>query len=127
MILKILALYIIILLPSALSVSAGFTQDAKQEESIYDSKGRRDPFIPLITRTAKATMAGLENAQSVDDIMLEGIVWDKGGGSIAILNGIIVQEGDEIGNVMIETINNDNIFIHINRIKYNIALGEEGE
>ena len=51
MILKILALYIIILLPSALSVSAGFTQDAKQEESIDDSKGRRDPIIPLITRT----------------------------------------------------------------------------
>ena len=114
-------------LTSALFVSTGSTQDLEQEGPIYDSKSRRDPFIPLITRATRVATAGLEGVQSVDDIMLEGIVWDKGGESIAILNGLIVKEGDEIGSVMIETISENNVILYINKIEYNIALGEEGE
>ncbi len=124
---KILTLYIAILLTSGLSVSNGSTQDSEQEGPIYDSKNRRDPFIPLIARAIKFTRAGLEGVQSRDDIVLEGIVWDRGGDSIAILNGVIVKEGDEIGSVMIETINENDVILYIHKVKHNIALGEEGE
>ncbi|MFH1753391.1 MAG: hypothetical protein ABH875_04330 [Candidatus Omnitrophota bacterium] len=115
----------LILLIGVLWVSAGFADGAPQKDLTYDSKGRRDPFIPLITRNVKIS-AGLEGVQGVEDITLEGIVWDSGGGSIAILNGVIVKEGDEIASVKIETITENNIILYINKIKHNIALGEEG-
>ena len=92
----------------------------------YDSDGKRDPFIPLVTQRVKVS-SGLEGVQAVGDVVLEGIVWEPGGGSIAILNGVIVKEGNEIGSVRIEKIEEKLVIIYINEMKHEIALGEEGE
>lgn len=96
-----------------------------EEEFVYDSKGRRDPFAPLITQSARVS-TGLENVQTVEDIILEGIVWDAHGDSIAILNGVIVSEGQQVGNVKILDINEREITFLIYDVEYRIATkGEE--
>lgn len=100
--------------------------EAVEKIMVYKDKGRRDPFMPLITGATRVA-AGLESVQTIDDIILEGIVWDASGDSIAIMNGIIVKNGDEIGVVKIDYINELNVELYINNIKHKIALSGEGE
>lgn len=99
---------------------------AEEGPFIYDSKGRRDPFIPLITQHARAVTA-LEDAETLEDIRLEGILWENGGNSIAIVNGILVKEKQAVGNVYIKEIRKNSITILINEVEYNIDLMKKGE
>jgi hypothetical protein len=96
---------------------------AAAEEFAYDSKGKRDPFIPLITKEV-AMVTGLEDVQLIDDVTLEGIVWEGGGGSIAVLNGVIVREGEEYGSIKIEK---ESVKLFINEEEFTVNLVKEGE
>jgi len=99
----------------------------ESEDFVYDSKGKRNPFIPLITQKAGFTATGLENVQTVDDVNLEGIVWDVHGDSIAILNGVIVKKGEVIGNVKIKDIKARTVTLFINEVEYKLDFLEKGE
>jgi Tfp pilus assembly protein PilP len=55
------------------------TKKVEQEVYVYDSKGRRDPFLSLVTLKRKPTMVkGLNpfESYSVDQIKLLAIAWD---------------------------------------------------
>ena len=93
---------------------------------VYDARGGRDPFIPLITKKTRFA-TGLENIQSIDDIALEGIVWDPGGDSIAILNGIILREGEVVGDVKIKSIDRKSVSLFVNKVAHKINFVKEGE
>jgi hypothetical protein len=122
---RISVIFVLVCAAAALFAAEGAAQDTSAMPS-YDSKDRRDPFIPLITQNTRVA-AGLENVQTIDDILLEGIVWDAAGGSIAVLNGVIVKVGDAIGVVKVESIEEKEVELYINNIKHKIALSEEGE
>jgi hypothetical protein len=70
-----------------------------QEEFAYDSKGKRDPFIPLVTPDGR--LLKLEQEQTRGELSLEGIIYDKNGVSYAIVNGDIVKVGDAAGNYQV--------------------------
>ena len=91
---------------------------------VYDAKGRRDPFVPLVSGAAKVT-AGLENIQIIDDVILEGIVWDPQGGSIAILNGVIMKESDRVGIVTIKRIDQKSVTLLLNDEEHSVTLREK--
>ena len=60
----------------------------------YDSKGKRDPFEPLISGKGEAhVINGLSGVQTADDIHLEGVVVDKVRGSYVVANGVVLAEG----------------------------------
>ena len=61
----------------------------------------------------------------MDDIILEGIVWDEGGASLAILNGIILKENESAGNVKITKIEPKRVTLTINENEFLIDLIEE--
>lgn len=65
-----------------------------QDQAIYDAKGKRDPFIPLIN--AEGRLLKLDNENSSRGLSLEGIIYDKNGQSLAIINSEIMQIGDKI-------------------------------
>ncbi len=111
----------LIFLVFAISVSA------QTEDMGYESGGRRDPFVPLVTQKVKSTTDGLQGVQGIGDIILEGIVWEPTGRSIAIMNGAIVKEGDRAGAVRIEKIEEKRVILYINEVKHELALGGEGE
>ncbi len=119
LILIICAALMMTLAPACLSAETN-------DEPLYNSKGKRDPFIPLVAKSVRIS-TGLEGVQSIDDIVLEGIVWDSGGDSIAILNGVIVKEADEIGDVKIVTITSKEVHLYIKNLKYTLELSEEGD
>ncbi len=90
----------------------------------YNAKGKRDPFIPLISESGGYASDAYE-ASAAEDIRLEGIVWDNVKGSIAIINGEIVKEGDVMGSIKILKINKDSVIFDVGGENVKIDLNKE--
>ena len=69
-----------------------------QEEFVYDAKGKRNPFIPLVTPEGRLLKLDKQEATSVDGLAVEGIIYDKFGRSFAIVNTNVVGIGDIVGD-----------------------------
>jgi hypothetical protein len=68
-----------------------------QDSYIYDAKGKRNPFIPLVTSDGRLLKLDKE-AEPQGDLAIEGIIYDQAGRSFAIVNGQVVGVGDTAGN-----------------------------
>ena len=87
-----------------------FTFCYAQEQFVYDAKGKRDPFIPLITPDGR--FLNLDTEQVKGTLNLEGIIYDDKGISYAIVNGAVVKIGDTVdGSQVLKIENNKVIFI----------------
>ena len=62
------------------------------QECAYDPKGKRDPFLSLVTPDGR--LLRLEGESSAEQLKIEGIIYNEGGASEAIINDNIVKEGD---------------------------------
>ena len=71
------------------------------EQKIYDAHGKRDPFVPLVTTIMKSAASGLLGVENIDELSIEGVVFDPTHGSIIIVNGAILKEGETLGNVKV--------------------------
>jgi len=71
-----------------------------QDEFTYDSKGRRDPFMPLVTSDGRLIKLETEQGSS-SGLALEGIIYDKAGQSYAVVNGSVVKVGDNVGDYQV--------------------------
>ena len=77
---------------------------------IYDSHGNRDPFMPLLTKDGKPiTVYG--SISSIDDVIVEGILYDPKSGSVAILNDTILKQGDSISGIMVKKIEKNSVVL----------------
>jgi len=92
----------------------------------YDNKGKRDPFVPLLKGTTGG-YADLENIEAVSELVLEGVVWDPEGGSLAVINGTILKEGESLGSVRLLKIDRQKAFLEIDGIKHEIYVREKRE
>ena len=86
------------------------------EELVYRSHGRRDPFAPLVTLSAKAS-AGLAGIESAEDLVIEGVVYDPKHGSVVVVNGSVMKEGEESGGLRVIQIKADGAWFSINGSK----------
>lgn len=91
----------------------------------YESKGKRDPFIPLVGQEREGHVAGLEGIISVQDIVLEGVAMGPSGNNIAILNGQMVREGDRFGLIQIKKISRKTVELSIEGKFHILILQEE--
>jgi len=89
-------------------------QAAFAQESLYAAKGKRDPFVPLVTMETKQVSSGLMNVESVEEIVLEGIVYTGDKESIVVASGSVMKEGEEIGNVKVLKITSDGATFSVN-------------
>ena len=120
---KLKQVYILTL--SVCQLTAIISNCAFAEEGFkYNAKSRRDPFIPLISETGSYASDAYE-ASAIEDIRLEGIVWDDVNGSIAIINGEIAKEGSSMGSVKILKINKDSVIFDVNGENLTIELNKE--
>jgi len=88
---------------------------AQEQQFTYDSKGKRNPFIPLLT--ADGRLLKLDKEEAKGDLQVEGIIFDKRGRSYAIVNGQVVGIGDSIaGYEVLKIENNKVIFIKESKI-----------
>lgn len=98
---------------SAWSENLSPSQTGTSEKDLYNAHGRRDPFIPLISMTSRES-SGLVGIESLDEIIVEGIVYDAKGGSIVILNGDILKEGEERGALKVIEIRSNGVVLSVN-------------
>ncbi len=95
-----------------------------QDEFIYDAKGKRDPFIPLVTPDGR--LLKLEKEEGSAGLLLEGIIYDEYGLSYAIVNGEVVRISDKVNGYQVLKIEkNKVIFIKEGQIT-EVELKEDG-
>ena len=83
-----------------------------QEEFVYDAKGRRNPFIPLVTPEGRLLKLDKLEATSAGGLAIEGIIYDKLGRSFAIVNANVVGIGDMVEDYQVlKILENKVIFI----------------
>ncbi len=101
----------------ALAVAGGVAEAAEEipEEWMppfrYDSKGQRDPFIPLVR---DGRLVGVDTGRRVSAAkpVLYGVLWDPGGRSIALINDGEVQVGDQIAGYQVIEIREDAVVLN---------------
>jgi len=72
-----------------------------QDEFVYDVKGRRNPFIPLVTPEGRLLKLDKQDTASSGGLAIEGIIYDKLGRSFAIVNTEVVGIGDTVGDYQV--------------------------
>lgn len=92
--------------------------------AVYNAHGKRDPFVPLVTFTTRES-SGLIGVEGVDEILIEGIVYDPKKGSIVIMNGSVLKEGEEVGNVKVTVIKPDGVTFLLNGIEQSKSMYQE--
>jgi hypothetical protein len=92
----------------------------------YESRGKRDPFVPLVGGS-RPVVVKLEDITSAEDVKVEGIAVGAQGKKVAILNAEVLKEGDKVGEVELKKIEKKSVIILIGGKSYNLYLpGEEG-
>ncbi len=91
----------------------------------YESKGKRDPFIPLVGQDKGRSSGGLQGIISVNDVFLEGIAMGSSGKNVAILNGQMVKEKDKFGLLEIKKIAKKTVEISIDGKVHTLSLQDE--
>ena len=89
----------------------------------YDSKDKRDPFVPLVGPGALDVVKGLADIRSIEYITVNGIVYDEKKGSIAIINGTLLKEGAKVGVIVVEKIEPKKVILLIEDRRYEVPLG----
>lgn len=95
----------------------------------YNAKGRRDPFVPLLTAEGQRVHPpGLEEgmAAGVSGLVLQGIVFDPKGDCTAVINGKIVREGQEINGMSVVRIQLNAVEILAEGEKHRLELPRTG-
>jgi len=74
---------------------------AQPAQAGYDPQDRRDPFAPLVTSEGglrmpreNSDLRKVERDASSAALILEGILYDPGGGSLAVIDGQVYEKGD---------------------------------
>lgn len=80
----------------------------------YQSKGKRDPFVPLLTKEGQRVYPpGTDEELTSGEIrvILQGIVFDPKADSYAVINGKVVREKEEIEGVKVLKIEPERVTI----------------
>ena len=70
-----------------------------QEQFTYDAKGKRNPFIPLVTPDGR--LLKLDKEETTGELSIEGIIYDKNGRSYAIVNETVLGIGDFVSGYQV--------------------------
>lgn len=114
MIRLILGILISILLSG--NVSAG-------ESFLYNDHGKRDPFWKLVT--SSGAVMNYDTDLLVSDMALEGIIYDPGGNSLAVINGAVVKANTRIGLYVVSKIEEKKVTLFKGEEKFILELKKE--
>jgi hypothetical protein len=113
----------IVISVAILVMSFAFAQ-AEEETFIYDSMGRRDPFIPLLDKDSPTQLRTVFIPPVLElpvEIKIKGILW-SGREFFAIVNGEVRKKGDSIDGIRIKAIEEDRVILGYLGKEYTIFL-----
>ncbi len=96
----------------------------------YQPKGKRDPFIPLLTKEGQRIHPpGLdeETAGGLASVVLQGVVFDPKAESYAIINGRIVRQHEEIDGMKVLKIEPTSVTLLVEGKPYQLTLRKSEE
>lgn len=96
----------------------------------YDSKGKRDPFTPLVNREGLLFEPAVKKEnpyQAETELYLEGIAYEPQGGSCAVINSEIVKSGDKIGDYQVLEVQRQKVVLVRGEEVLNLELRKEDE
>ena len=96
-----------------------------QGEFVYDAKGKRNPFIPLVTFQGRLLKLDKLEATSSEGLAVEGIIYDKFGRSFAIVNTNVVGIGDVVGDYQVLKIQENKVIFIKNGEPLEVELTKE--
>lgn len=96
-----------------------------QDDFVYNSNGKRNPFIPLITSDGR--FIKLESRDIKGGLELEGIIYDKISMSYAIVNGSVIKVGDFVGDYQVLKIEEKKVVFIKDGQPLEVELKEEGK
>ncbi|HNW39934.1 MAG TPA: hypothetical protein PKI44_05895 [Candidatus Omnitrophota bacterium] len=99
--------FIILLFLSGLILPSVFAR----AETAYEAKGRRNPFIPLVTPEGRLLKLDKQQDVTQEGLTIEGIIYDKFGRSFAIVNANVVGIGDMVGDFQVLKILEDKVIL----------------
>lgn len=117
---RILTVISALILMGWASVQAETTQE---KPFVYDDKGRRDPLMKLVT--ADGAIVSYDMDLSIDDLALEGIIFDAQQNSLAIINGKIVKVNDKMGLFTVSRIEQNRVILHKGQESFFLELKKE--
>ncbi|MFH1905515.1 MAG: hypothetical protein ABIK53_08355 [bacterium] len=90
---------------------------------VYNTHGRRDPFIPLISenKTVMAPTGWSFISSKLPEMKIEGVLFDEIK-PLAIINDKIVAIGDSISNCKIVSITREEIVIRYMNKEYSVKM-----
>lgn len=109
------------------TVAIGWTPTAG---AAYDPKGKRDPFVPLITEHGQRFYppgTDEEEASGVLKLILQGIVFEPNGESYAVINGKILREREEIEGMKVLKIKSDSVTLLVEGQPHRLTLTQATE
>jgi hypothetical protein len=98
-----------------------------QGEFVYESKGKRNPFIPLVTPEGRLLKLDKKETVVSDGLSLEGIIYDKFGRSFAVVNTAVVGIGDSVGDYQVLKIFADKVIFIKNGEPLEVELTKKEE
>jgi type II secretory pathway component PulC len=90
---------------------------------IYDSQGARDPFTPLLTKDGRPVVT-YSRIASVNDVVVEGILYDRQGESVVVINDVILKQGDSISDIKVEKIEKDFVVLSFKGQEHTFKIKE---
>jgi len=117
----------IILVLLFLTAALPFVFAQGDKEFIYDSKGKRNPFIPLVTPEGRLLRLDKYDGGSSGGMLVEGIIYDKSGRSFALVNSAVVGVGDFAGDYQVLKILEDKVIFIKDGIPLEVELIKKGE
>ena len=95
--------------------AAGWAGEAK-DDFTYDSRGKKDPFLP-----SQPVWTPERTATRLRESFLDGVMWDNGK-SLAIIDGKILKKGDGYLCAVLETIEKDRAVFRVGDEKITVVV-----
>ena len=95
------------------------------EGFIYNDHEKRDPFWPLVSPSG--TILSYDKDLLISEISLEGIMTDPQGRNVAIINGTVLKQGDNIGLFEITAITKTQVTLKKGQEQAVLDLNKGGE
>jgi len=114
--------YFVLIVIFTLVSIGGYAQEAKQ--FVYDSREKRDPFVPLIGDITRG-VGNASQIMSIEDVDFQGAASDAKGRMIAIMNGEIFRRGDSSGEMVVKAVGNDNVTVVIKGKEHTLILYDD--
>ncbi len=99
----------VLILISCIMLSVTTLLANQNKNFVYDAKEKRDPFWPLVT--SSGTILSYDEDLNYEDLIVEGIVYDSAGNSLAIINGKIFKTGSKITGYLISQIEENRVIL----------------